>query len=574
MGGSRYTAVSRVHPRTLLGWVRREREAGMAGLADGIARRGYRGSRLNHEEDALLKANVEKSWLDPNQPTQVATIKDVQIAFHKENETRELDCKKLFKVPGRREIVNCIKSIPVFKADVIRLGPDEAMKRHRPVGRGVEVHRPLERVEIDEQKIDLMTRMESWGLAKLFTGEELKMLGLTGETARWVITLAIDCRTKIALGLSLSRSPRVSAALQCLRMVVSDKGDYSDAVGAAMRWDQYSLPELLVADNNPASFKTNRFSEAVNDLDVNFLRTAVRAPNLRGCIERMFGTISGNLMPRMAGRTFSSFIQRGPHAAEARACHGPDEICFALVRWIVDYYHNTPHQGLSGRTPIQQWEADHREGNFPLNPAPDRRAKRLAFGIGRSRKATQEGITVLGVRYHSPSLARYLIKEGPCELNVRWDEEDLGAVEVQIGQEWEEVLAVHSGFDGLNARVWIAARQNLRRMNDARKLWTEDVVRKAIDDIVAMNKRRSLVFGLIDKGMSVEQLQGLEDGLFDGFRCTETQPKTQASNGRGRSIMPHAPVRNGDESLSLPSDGELPSAASRRDHDDEWSFDE
>ena len=583
MGGGISRVITPVHPRTLLKWVRAEAEEGKAGLVDGMARRGNRMSRFSAEEDALLMASVRKSWLNPNRPTQVTTINDVKGAFE-ENARRLAEGLDPLGIPRRQAVRRCIKSINQFHADVARLGVEEAVKRHRPVGGGLDVSRPLERVEMDEEKIDLMSILARHGLLPLFTEDELEAIGLTNKKARWWACLAIDCRTRIIPGLIVVNDPKSSAALSCLRMAVSDKGEFSDAVGAATPWVQFGGIEQVVTDNG-AGFKAHAFTDACNDLGTTLERTIAGRPAMRGTVERVFGSLGQGLLPRLNGRTFSTVVERGEHPAEARACLGPEDLCYVLVRWIVDIYHNTPHEGLGGRTPLEQWEADHREGNFPLHAAPDARSKRLAFGLRLSRMATKAGVTVLGVRYHSPELASHVIRNGPGLVDIRWDEEDIGAVEVCAGEKWLEVPAVNPGLEGVHARVWITARRALQTRAPERKRWDEDVVRKAVEDITALNTHRSLQFRLIDKAISPEYLKTLEEGLYDGFRMTATMPKTRPSDGPGCSIIPRAPdfdgggeaVRSGDGDgdISVPQSPEIfddfPAPVPRRS-DDEWTF--
>jgi putative transposase len=421
----------------------------------------------------------------------------------------------VLKVPGRKAIRTCIASLDAFEVAVAQHGPEEAMKRFRPVGRGLEVARPLERVEIDEWRIDLMSILAGSGLLALFTPEELVALGLDGSIARWSIVVAIDCRTRVILGMILTPDPRASAAIACLRMITSDKGEISDATGAAVRWSQFGTPELLASDNG-AAFKAAEFTTACNDLGITHERTIAGAPSMRATIERFFRTCAIGLLPRLSGRTFSDVVERARHPAEARACLEPGDLCFSLVRWIVDIYHNTPHEGLGGRTPLAQWEADHRDGNYPLRAAPDRRKKRLAFGIGLQRTVSREGVVFHGIRYHSEALAVFHQRRGGRTVDLRVDPADLGIVEVCIDGAWQEVPAVHEGFDGLPIPVWRAARRNLQTSSSRRAEWEEAVVVDAIQAIKGLNQHRTLAFGLIDKGYTREQLDGLERSLSAG----------------------------------------------------------
>jgi putative transposase len=431
-------------------------------------------------------------------------------------------------------------------------------------------------------QIDLITILARAEFLQLFTPAELALFGLDDKKSRWWIVAAIDCRTRVILGTKLTRDQKASAAVACLRMITSDKGAISDATGAAGRWSQYGTPELLVADNGSA-FKANVFTDACNDLGITLERTIAGVPAMRGTIERVFRTCATSLLPRLSGRTFSDVVERADHEAEARACLGPEDLCFALVRWIVDIYHNTPHAGLGGRTPLAQWEADHRVANYPLQAAPDRRAKRLAFGLALTRRAGREGIVVLGVRYHSQALAAFVVRRGPASVELRWDPEDLGSVEVRIDGSWKELPAVHVGFDGLHAQLWIATRRALRTSEPRRKQWEEDTVAEAIEAIKAMNLQRSLQFRLIDKDHSDKQIEALENGMFDGFRVIATSPKLHASSdGHGRSIVPVAPeeadptdrpkgVGRADTPHGVVPVAPLPA---RRQDDETWTLDE
>ncbi|MBN2629447.1 MAG: hypothetical protein JXR75_02765 [Rhodobacteraceae bacterium] len=93
---------------------------------------------------------------------------------------------------------------------------------------------------------------------------------------------------------------------------------------------------------------------------------------MRGFIERFFRTVNQRFLQYLSGRTFGSIEERGDHEAEKRACLSEDQTAVVIALLIADVYHNEPHSGLNGRTPLQQWEADMSE--TPINdhwaPAP------------------------------------------------------------------------------------------------------------------------------------------------------------------------------------------------------------
>jgi putative transposase len=522
----------------------RYRANGLAALADDLSKSGNRTSPFRPEEQALLTDIVNGSYLTPERKSIKATVADVKRGFQAENKRRKKEGLSKLRVPGRDAVRRTIKKLDRLTVLIARFGREEAMKKLRPVGKGLEVSRPGERVEMDEWCIDLLSIIRSAKLETVFGEEHLKALGLDGEKARWWLVAAIDCRTKICLGMKLTRNPSGSAARECLRLVVSDKGQWSDSVRACCAWSHAVVPEVLASDNGPG-FKAQVFQDACLDLQTTVLRTIGGIPGMRGTIERLFHTAALGLMPRLGGRTFSNPRERGDYPAEDRACLDAEDVAFALVRWIVDIYHNTPHEGLGGRTPLEQWDADMESGNYPLRALPDGRSKRLAFGAQFKRAVKREGITVMGIRYHSEDLALFYMQPGSKQVDVRWDQTDLGAIEVYLDGAWREVPAVHDRFRGLNLHVWLKARRALRAKSASRRAWEEEVVFNAIDDIEALAKDRSTAFGIVGTSISDKRLKELEAELFMSFRITETQSLRADGQDAGREITPreHDPDR-------------------------------
>lgn len=537
-GGNLVAAVAPVHPRTLRSWLAAFKEFGLNGLADAISSRGNRMSYFNAEERALLMRTVRESYLSLNRPPKLTTVNDVKIAFRDENKKREVEGLSALRVPSREAVRKAINSLDKFEVVLARKGHAEAVKLFKPVLGGLQVDRPFQRVEIDEWSIDLITHLADTGLLSLFTKEELNDLGLDNKTGRWWITAAIDCRTRCIVGMKLTLNPTTCASLECLRMTTSDKGEWADAVGAVSGWHMAATPETLVSDNGPA-FKAFKFTEACNDLNIIHELSIAGLPGMRGTVERAFRTSGTNLLPRLNGRTFSSVLERGDHPAEQRACLRPEDLCFALVRWIVDIYHNTPHAGLGGKTPLKQWEDDLEAGNFPLKACPTVRSDRLAFGIEVKRHLDKYGVTVLGVKYHSKVLANWYNKFGKQELILRWLANDIGCVEVRLGDDWYQVEAVGAGFDGLHAQVWLESRRSLKTSNPAKLKWREDTVCNAISAIREMNIDRSLQFGLITQNWNSERVESAEQALFYGFNITGSDVDTTITPGQhGRTVQP------------------------------------
>ncbi|MGB0968152.1 MAG: integrase, partial [Halocynthiibacter sp.] len=419
-----------------------------------------------------------------------------------------------------------------------RLGHGEAMKKMRPTNKGLEVLRPFERVEMDEWKIDLLTILAKSGLLALLSAEEQAAMGLDGTLKRWWMVGAIDCRTNCIVGLSLTPNPKTSSAIKCLRMVVSDKGQFADKIGALAPWSMFGTPETLYVDNGSA-FKSALFTSVCADLGTSKVQTIAGQPSMRGKVEGAFGTLATTLLPRLSGRTFGSVIERGTHPSEKMACHTVEDLIYALVRWVVDVYHNTPQESLEMRTPLEQWQKDLEDGNYPLNSAPTQRRKRIAFGLPLERMLQKDGIRILNVRYQSRDLAAWYQQNGSQLMSVRWFEENIGTVEVELDGEWHPVSSVSEGFEGVDASTWVATRRALRARDPKRMAWEEDVIAQAIADIEALNAERKAACRIIDHGWDKKRFQAVEKEAMASFDIVPPRvASTVAADGYGRSVVP------------------------------------
>lgn len=528
----------KVAASTLRKWAAAYKRGGKKALIDNLDKRGNTNSYFSMEEMALLAKVVNKEYMTRQRKNIPTVLADVKEAFRTENDRREKEGEVKLRAPGRDALRSFIKRLNKFHVLVARCGHEEAMKKMRPTNKGLETLRPFERVEMDEWKIDLLTILAKSGLLEMFTLEERAAMGLDGALKRWWMVGAIDCRTNCIVGLALTPNPKTSSAIKCLRMVVSDKGKFADEMGALAPWSMFGTPETLYVDNGGA-FKSALFTNVCADLGISKIQTIAGQPSMRGKIERSFGTLSTTLLPRLSGRTFGSVVERGTHPSEKLACHAIEDLIYALVRWVVDVYHNTPQESLGLRTPLEQWQKDLEDGNYPLMSAPTARRKRIAFGLPLERELQKDGIRVLNVRYQTGDLAAEYLERGKHPVNVRWFEEDIGTIEVELGDEWISVPAVCDKFQGVDATTWVATRRALRQRDEKRLEWEEDVIAQAIADIEALNAERKAACKIIDHGWNPDRFKAVDNEAMASFSIVAPrETKTPASDGFGRSVVP------------------------------------
>ncbi|TLP58515.1 transposase family protein [Parasedimentitalea maritima] len=551
-GGTAQTVLTMPHPRTLRRWYKRYEKHGLICLSDENWKKGNRSSYFSPEENLLMNNTIRESYLSEQRRTKAGTYQDMKMAFSDANVLREKGGETRLKVPSREAVRSRINQLDAFEVILCREGLAAAQKRFTPVKDGIDVHRPLERVEMDEWKIDLITILKACGTFSLFTEEELETLGLDGKTGRWWVSAAIDCRTKCILGFNLVHDPNHFSSIKTLDMVMTDKGPWADAVGALSGWPGCGKPETVGTDLGSA-YRSEEFTSACADLGITHLLTIGGLPMMRGTIERFFKTTAMNLLQRLNGRTFSSILNKGAHKPEERACLGIQDLCFALTRWLVDVYHNTPHSDLGGRTPLEQWEADMAAGNYALCAAPSTREKRLAYGLRQSRVVSKSGVTVLGVHYNCEGLAQEFMRKGKHEVQLRWLADDIGSVSVGVGGNWIEVPAVNECFKGLHAQEWVLARRNLAARDPKQELWRDEIVARALKEITAMNSTKSLEFGLVTQEWSSERIKGLEDNLLSGIRIIEAEAHSDVlhQTDYGQEIVPMAETQPSTTSDAL-----------------------
>jgi len=526
--------------KSLLEWVRDYERDDLVGLGDRRAKGGNRTSRFLPEERIILMEQVRK-YATPERPTQAIIFRNVQAAFQAANAERAEEGLSPLAVPSRETVRRAILKLDPFQVDIGRMGLEAARRKHAPVGQGLQVTRPLERVEMDEWEVDLITILSDTGLLAVLDDKDLRSLGFLDskgkprKSFRMWLSVAICATSRCIVGMRLSTTPTGANAVKTLEMVVRDKGQWADAVGALSSWDMHGTPEAIVTDGG-SSYKSLDFRGACADLGITAERAPGGLPQLRGTVERVFRTIGDNLMPRLTGRTFSNVVARGDYDSEGRAALTIDDLTFALIRWVVDIYHNTPHAGIGGQTPLNRW----RELNqvWGVTPIPATRRRRLVFGTARECTIQNDGITVLGIRYQTEQLARWSIHAREKRVEVRWYPEDLGAIEVKLDGEWHQVGAAFAGFKGVKAQIWLAAARRLRAARRKEAEMALPIVLQAIREIEAMNSDAKAAASILTEDWSEDRLAYEEERLFTGFNVVASSTNAPAQRDEIGLVIP------------------------------------
>jgi putative transposase len=521
--GNKKAALS-ISPRTLRNWVKAFENAGLRATA---LRCGYRRSgdritaRLKPEIRRLL-AEYALLYASENRPTIRAVHGKLLAALDGINRDRVEQGMPALDAPSYKRLGAEIKAMPEFDVYAGRYGLPAAMKRFLMVANGPDVERPLQRVEMDEWRIDLMTFIQDAGVLEGLSPEQQEEL----RKKKYWVCVAIDVATRVVLGMKVAAGVSAELAIETLEMVVTPKRRYADAVGAGSEWEYHGSPESIVHDQG-AAFMAGAFRRAMIDMGCDPDAPPAGLAWLRGTIERMFRTIESQALAPFTGRTFGSVDAKGDYNPEERASLTIEEFCHVLVRWVVDVYHNRPHAGLGGETPANAWSR--LVHKFGVIPAPDRHVRRAIFGIDLNRIVTPKGVRCLGLFYNCLELQAHRRHHGDVDIEVKLDPADLGHVSVRLGAGWVTVPCMRTGFDDVPTDIWLAASRDLRRRYAAEAKLTDAIVAAAIRDAWEMARKAQIRANIQATRPSQEELDTLEQQVGLGFASPEDLNAAPAS---------------------------------------------
>jgi putative transposase len=539
-------------PRALRTWLKAYETAGLAttALRDKRFRCGDRITPRHSLEIRKLIATLAIFYATDSKPSARDIYRKLRSDIDDLNAERVKAGMAALPYPSYERLLKEIRSIPAYDVYSGRYGPAAAMKRFNMVANGVDLERPLQRVEIDEWCINLMTIIQDIGLFDALTPEQQEVL----RSRRFWACVAIDVRTRVILGMMVAPSVSASLAKETLEMVVTSKAGIAEAVDAQSPWDQHGSPESVVTDQG-ATFMSHDFRRAVIDLGCDPDAPPAGLAWLRGTIERFFRTVDQQALAPFTGRTFANIAAKGDYDPVARASLSIEELCRALVRWVVDVYHNSPHAGLGGETPANAWKR--LVGVYGIIPPPDRHVRRAIFGIDQRRILSARGVRVAGLFYNAIELQEHRRAKGDVEVALKVDPADLGHVSVDLGNaSWIVVPCMRQGLDDVPLAIWQAAAADLRRRFAAEARPGDTIVSAAVRDAWAMAKVAQKRAGILSTRPSSDELDRVERQLSLGFPSPDDRladPVTPAAD-----LMTKA-IPSGKPAVALPPPQSTPS---------------
>ncbi|ERP97771.1 hypothetical protein Q669_21435 [Labrenzia sp. C1B10] len=439
---------------------------------------GNRADRLHPDVRALLRDGA-REYASLLKPTMDKVYGNFVEHFDGLNEARAEKGLPALPLPSKAAMRAEIRKLAPYHVDAGRKGVPFAMKKYAYIQGKHNPEWPLQVVEMDEWLVSLQTLLKGTGIWEklgISTRDTLKK-----DLGRMQLSAAIDVRTKCILAMQLAPTATTDLAISTLRMAMSDKSNFAKAAGCETPWDMAGRIQMVRVDNGPA-YVAGAFSTAAIDAGVAVDYAVAGAPYLRGSIERVFSTFHTGLISLFEGRTFTNVLEKGDYEAEARASLTIEELGRALVRWVVDVYHNTPHEGLGGQTPRNCWLSLRKKVGVPLSPNED--AMRACFGITVERDLRSEGIQLYCNKYQSTELQSvrrdFRLRK---KLRVRFDPNDLGHISVETPKGWLKVPCTTPEMHGTPLEAHVANRQRMLARYGEEAAQSEAIVKKALADL-------------------------------------------------------------------------------------------
>lgn len=329
---------------TILLWKRKYRDSGcrIEALVD---RRGKLSSiDIDQESFAFINARLRK-YLNDQQYSGNGVIRETLMDIERENERRLATGEPKIQTRCRSVLHEWLKKFGSFAIKAGRDGLAAAKHEYGGIGKTERATRPGECFQIDEWKVDARTFMMAGPLRESL---DKKTLASLPRGRRWMY-IVIDVATRYIVGFVLSASQKPEAAVRALRMATQNKDHLAKAAGATNGWAGMQF-ESLQSDTGSAFF--SQFTQrAVNTAFGTYFYPTLGEPQLRGIVERVFGTFTDCAMPLIPARTFSNPQERGDYKTEERVTLTDDQLALIFIRYIVDVYHQSSHFGLFDETP-------------------------------------------------------------------------------------------------------------------------------------------------------------------------------------------------------------------------------
>jgi putative transposase len=406
--------------------------------------------RLDQAIEAQIEAAITTVYLTRERPTLSRVFRQI---------TR--DCRATGVSPPSIKALRARVSVRSPRERLrAREGAAAAGDRLRQVKMGPRTERPLQTVQIDHTKVDIM----------LVDDVTRACIG------RPWLTLVLDVHTRMVAGLTLSLDPPSAAgAALAVQQAVMPKEEWLMDRGIDLPWPSRGLPELIHVDNG-AEFHSRAFERGCQQHGVRLEYRPPATPRFGGHIERLMGTLMGRIQA-LPGTTFSNVAARGDYPSESRAILTFREFERIFALEVLGPYHNEVHTAL-GQTPAAAW----REGTADHTPRThaDAGSLLLDFLPFEERSVRRDGVRLFNIFYQDGALA-HLVGASDVRFRVKYDPRDLSAVFVELPA-GDHIRVPYADISRPAVTLWEHREASRHLHAEGRRTVDEHAIFEAIDE--------------------------------------------------------------------------------------------
>lgn len=389
--------------------------------------------RLPDTVEQIIDCAIKAIWLQKEKPTIKGFYRQVRS-----------DCATAGHMPPCLNTVRSrLTALSLEHSVRKREGVAAAEARFRQILGSLEASTPLEIVQIDHTKVDIM----------LVDDVTRASIG------RPWLTLVMDVHTRMVLGFLLSlEAPGASSVALSLSHAVLSKDTWRAERLVEHSWPTEGLPACIHVDNG-AEFHSRAFERGCAQHGIRILYRPPATPRYGGHIERLMGTLMHRIHA-LPGSTFSNVEARGAYPSEERACLSFREFERIFALEVLGPYHNEVHRVL-GATPAAKWSQALKQRE-PRRP-PNAQAFMLDFLPFEERVVRRDGVRLFNIQYQDGGLA-HLLGQTPDRLRVKYDPRNLSTVFVEL-PDGDHVRVPYADLRREPITLW-EHREALRRLRE------------------------------------------------------------------------------------------------------------
>ena len=325
--------------------------------------------------------------------------------------------------PSPATIYRRLKDLNPARVMLGRRGRREWEQKFDPlIGEAFKGLCPLDLVEADHALLDIFVLDE----------DRITILGRAHAT--FFLDVFSRCVLAIIAGVEKPGHGELGLAIS---MAVLPKEPVLERLHLEYPWPCHGLFQTLLVDN-AMEFQSIELQRALERYQLDVQYRMAGHPETGPHIERFIQEIQRE-MHRLPGTTERSPEARGDYKSSKHAALTYDDLNAYIFRWVLGTYHQRPHAGLEGKTPLEKWE----EGISGTSSSPGLGEPRLPDDLQRfyidflptaERQVLRDGIRLHNIWYQCDSLQGLIglkpetPQQGVLKILVRYDPFDLSRI--------------------------------------------------------------------------------------------------------------------------------------------------